>query len=141
MPLVLLLPLLFGAPRPGYTNGEPPPTPPGPGEQLSGPATVGTLTFTESTPGLVQAVFNGRCGSAGDVSFSVSIPGHVANVSELKLNDFRVTNGTTAILALAPCYPFSGDLVINTVTRLRNDGTIAIADIVILAVCPGNCRQ
>lgn len=111
------------------------PEPPGttPGEQLKGPAVVGTATITPTiTPTIegISVTFVGRC-KGQPANFSnptVGIP--YADVTEQALDQFRP--GSTG--DLPGCYPFVGDLIINTVVSFSKDAAMAVAEIVLLGV-------
>lgn len=134
--LLLALALILGLTSSAHPNGEPP-IPPGTGERLSGPATVGTLTISPGPSGLVIVSFSGRCANQ-EVSFGPNeFPGVLSNVTAERITDMRIIGGVNNP-QLQPCYSMAGvvtgDLIINTVTRFNNNGFVATAEVVVMAV-------
>lgn len=113
--------------------------PPRPGEHLSGPAIVGTLKlYDDSTQAgyKVDGSFAGTC-KGNPVPLELDdypIKKPFAEIVAEDLMDIRITE-TEGILP-PECYPKKGPqpLIINTVSKFKNDGQSITADIVLLFV-------
>lgn len=101
--------------------------PPGDGERLSGPAIVGTVRLNSS-----YIYFEGNC-EGKPIALTLDNPFPIESLTADDLKDFRYRGGITD-LNLGSCYPFTGDIIINTVSDFENKGYEITADVVILAV-------
>lgn len=100
-------------------------------EHLIGPATVGRLTLTQSGSDAVLS-FSGHCKGKPLIVEGVFLNVIVADLTADDLEDQRPGDTTLA----EECYPIIADLIVNTVTAFANDGTVVVADVVVMAVVP-----
>ena len=123
--LPILLLLMLGTVPNGYAGA---PEPPQEGEAYSGPAVLGTITLTGT-----QASFSGQC-KGQDVNVG-PLPYTVALETVTPDNTENVRLGQAGPPG---CHSLEGgeDLIINTVTKLQNLGSVINADVVLLFVIP-----
>lgn len=138
--LLVFVSLLLGVPGVGHAGEESPPA--AGAEHLYGPAIEGDITLTDadgdpSTPGLL-ATLTGNCRGQGVNLLStdpLAFPFRIADVTVQTLENRRLGLPTT--IDVPQCgYPFPGQLIITTVSRLTTMTTAAFAHVVILAVRP-----
>lgn len=132
--IMLLIPLVsVGVPNVYSDGGEPPL----PGEHLSGPAIVGTMTLTpiNGDPSSVNFIFSGNCkGQPLDLAGTYSpIEVPFPQLEKRNLVDFRL-----GYIGPQDCRSDIGgeQLIINTVSKFIKSQNQVIADVVILYVLP-----
>jgi len=106
----------------------------GPGERLSGPALVGSVTITQVNAD-ATFTFIGMCKGNGKLISTTLSPFTVANTTAASLEGQRLQGqGPAGCLSQAG----GEDVIVNTVItpKFANDGTQILAEVVILFVVP-----
>lgn len=120
--------LIFGIASNGYPSFK---EPPGGTERLTGPAVVATISASyDSGNQTVTAVISGHCKGVDVVLPSTfQYRGYFDRVTAADLEDMRISGAQLACNGYVPV-----DLIINTVNKFTNTGTMITADVILLGV-------
>lgn len=125
---ILMFILVFGIVSNGYSSLKEPPTGT---ERLTGPAIVATVSASyNSLTNEVTAVISGYCkGEDVILSSTFLVLGGFNTVTAADIEDMRIPGAQLACNGYVPV-----DLIINTVSKFTNTGTMITADVILLGV-------